>query len=74
MRPKHPPRIAVLVDSSSGWGRRIIRGIATFAEKHGPWHLWVEGRGQREQIRLPPGWVGEDEPAPAVVLFMYKGK
>lgn len=54
-----PPRVAVLVGTSTGWGRGIIRGVANYANKHGPWHVWVEGRGQDEPPRLPPGWVGE---------------
>lgn len=54
-----PPRVAVLVGTSTGWGRGIIRGIASYANTHGPWHVWVEGRGQDEPPRLPPGWVGE---------------
>jgi len=54
-----PPRVAILVGTSTGSGRGIIRGIASYANKHGPWHVWVEGRGQDEPPRLPPGWVGE---------------
>jgi LacI family transcriptional regulator len=52
------PRIAVLVDTSTGWGRRLIRGIAGYAHKHGPWNLWVHACGQDEPPRLPPGWRG----------------
>lgn len=59
MPPDQPPRVAVLVGTSTGWGRGIVRGIANYANKHGPWHVWVEGRGQDEPPRLPPGWVGE---------------
>lgn len=59
MPRNQPPRVSILVDTSTGWGRRLIRGIAGYARKHGPWHLWVEGRGQDEPLRLPPGWVGE---------------
>ncbi|MDZ7617039.1 MAG: DNA-binding transcriptional regulator [Patescibacteria group bacterium] len=53
------PRVAVLVDTSTGWGRRLIRGVAGYARKHGPWRLWVDDWGQRESLRLPPGWTGE---------------
>jgi LacI family transcriptional regulator len=59
MRRSEPPRVAILVDTSSGWGRRLIRGIAGYSQSHGPWHLWVEGRGRDERLRLPPGWIGE---------------
>jgi LacI family transcriptional regulator len=52
-------RIAVLVDTSTGWGRRVIRGILKFAKKHGPWDIWLEPQGQAEQMRLPNGWRGD---------------
>ena len=53
------PRVAVLVDTSTGWGRRLIRGINSYAQQFGPWHVWVEARGQEEILRLPPGWHGD---------------
>ncbi len=59
MAKSDTPRIAVLVDTSTGWGRRLIRGIVGYANKHGPWNLWVHARGQDEAQRLPPGWRGD---------------
>ena len=53
------PRIAVLVDTSTSWGRRIVSGINNYAQKHGPWHLFVEARGLEERIQVPRGWKGE---------------
>ena len=50
--PKSTRRIAVLVDTSSGWGRRIIRGIANYGLKHGPWQLLVDERGMDESMHL----------------------
>lgn len=54
-----PPRVAVLVDTATGWGRQLIRGIFNYARKHGPWHLLIEPHGQDERMRLPTGWVGD---------------
>jgi len=34
---KRVPRIFIAFDTSRGWGREFLRGIATFAERHGPW-------------------------------------
>ncbi|MDC0935716.1 helix-turn-helix domain-containing protein [Pirellulales bacterium] len=53
------PQVAVLVDTSTGWGRRLIGGVQKYAAKHGPWHLWVEPRGRSEAMRLPTGWNGD---------------
>ena len=52
-------RVAILVDTSTGWGRRLIRGVIGYAKKFGPWDLWVRARGQEETMRLPPGWDGD---------------
>lgn len=53
------PRVAILVDTSTGWGRRLIRGVVGYMRKHGEWNLWVRACGQDEHIRLPQGWTGE---------------
>ncbi|HWI58322.1 MAG TPA: XylR family transcriptional regulator, partial [Bacillota bacterium] len=53
------PRIAVLVDTSTSWGRRVVTGINNYARKHGPWQLFVEARGLEERIQVPRGWRGE---------------
>ncbi len=53
------PRVAVLVDTSSSWGRRIIRGIDNYALKNGPWQLFLEARGLEDDYGLPPGWHGD---------------
>lgn len=53
------PRIGLLVDTSSSWGRRIIQGVSQYARRHGPWQLFFEARGMEERLRIPPGWHGE---------------
>jgi LacI family transcriptional regulator len=59
IRDEKLPRFVVLVDTSTGWGRRLIHGVQLYAQKEGPWHLWIEARGQHEHLRPPPGWKGE---------------
>lgn len=60
-RPAGPgfslPRVTVLVTTATGWGRGIIKGIAAFANQHGPWLLQVEPEGERQA--LPAGWRGD---------------
>jgi len=53
------PRVAVLVDTSTSWGRRVIQGINSYARAHGPWQIFVEARGLEERLRLPSGWEGD---------------
>lgn len=53
------PRVVVLIDTATGWGRSIIRGVASYGQEHGPWHLWLEAHGAAETLRPPPNWVGD---------------
>ena len=56
---QRPPHIAVLVDTATGWGRRLIRGVTNYARINGPWNLLVEPKGPGERLRLPRGWDGD---------------
>ncbi len=53
------PCIAVLVDTSTSWGRGIIGGIATYARQHTAWRLFADARGRNDPIELPPNWAGD---------------
>lgn len=52
------PHVAVLVDTATGWGRRLVRGIVNYSQ-HGPWYLWIKSGGQNAPLWLPPGWRGD---------------
>ncbi|MHC2069882.1 AraC family transcriptional regulator [Bremerella sp. T1] len=53
------PHVAILVDTSTEWGRRLIRGVTSYVDKQGPWRLWIEPRGQDEPFHLPAGFAGD---------------
>lgn len=53
------PRVAVLVDTATTWGRGIITGIHHYSRKHGGWHLYIEAKGAEEALLLPRSWQGE---------------
>lgn len=52
-------RVAVLVETSTTWGRAVLRGINSWRLGHGPWEIFVEARGIEEHLRVPPGWRGD---------------
>ena len=52
-------RVAVLVDTSTAWGRGIITGIQKYALERGNWHLFVEARGLHDSTALPRDWHGD---------------
>ena len=54
-----PRRVAVLVETSTTWGRAVLRGINSWRLGHTPWEIFVEARGIEERLRVPPGWRGD---------------
>ena len=49
------PRIAILVDTATSWGRRTVRGILDYTLQHGLWDVWIDPKGQNETFSLPKG-------------------
>ncbi|MDY0169032.1 MAG: substrate-binding domain-containing protein [Thermoguttaceae bacterium] len=58
MPTSRPPNIAVLINTSTGWGQRLIRGIIQYAQQRGPWSLWIEPSTFQPEVHLPDGWRG----------------
>lgn len=46
--------IAVLIESSRGYGRRLIEGVARYARDHGPWSIYFE---PHDLDAPPPRWL-----------------
>src|SRR3954465_16004159 len=49
-----PPHVALLVETSSITGRRILQGIARYLRSYRPWSVFVE---QRALETVPPSWL-----------------
>lgn len=58
-KPTKVPRVAILVDTSTTWGRKITAGVVNYTRTHGRWQIFVEARGLEEHLKLPPGWNGD---------------
>lgn len=54
-----PPDVAVLIETSTTWGSSIARGIGRYAAEHGPWLIFLEPRGRKESLTIPPDWRGD---------------
>ncbi|MCI0334838.1 MAG: substrate-binding domain-containing protein [Planctomycetes bacterium] len=52
-------RICLLIDTSTSWGVRLIKGISRHAHEVGDWLIHVEPWGRYERFRLPEGWDGD---------------
>ncbi len=65
-------RVAVLVDTSTTWGRAVLRGINSYRLQHGQWEIFVEARGLEERLRVPRGWRGDGVIARVSTLEMAR--
>ncbi|RIK80717.1 MAG: hypothetical protein DCC67_08985 [Planctomycetota bacterium] len=54
-----PRRVALLIDTSTSWGTRLIKGINLFAQQARNWLIHVEPRGRYEHLHIPHGWQGD---------------
>src|SRR3954454_14934372 len=48
------PHVALMVETSSIFGRRILEGITRYLRMHRPWSVFVE---QRALDTVPPRWL-----------------
>jgi LacI family transcriptional regulator len=55
--PARIPRIGVLVDTSTTWGRWVCTGIQKYADRNGPWLVFIEPLGVEEHVILPKSWL-----------------
>ena len=49
----HLPQVAIMVETSRGYARDILRGILRYEIQHGPWDMYTIPAGRQEQ-KLPP--------------------
>jgi LacI family transcriptional regulator len=50
------PKIALLIETSSGYGRGILRGVARYSHLHGPWSFYVLPRHYEQQLPDTNTW------------------
>jgi LacI family transcriptional regulator len=48
------PRVALIIETSLGSGRDILRGVAQYVREHEPWALYHEAHGLEESV---PQWL-----------------
>jgi len=51
---RHRPHVALIIETSLGSGRDILRGVARYVREHEPWSLYHEPHGLEESI---PHWI-----------------
>lgn len=48
------PHVALLIETSKAFGRRLLRGVARYISHYGPWVTWIEERSLDDPL---PGWL-----------------
>jgi LacI family transcriptional regulator len=48
------PRVALLIESSRGFGRGLLLGIAQYVREHGPWSIFLQERSLGD---VSPDWL-----------------
>jgi LacI family transcriptional regulator len=48
------PRVAVWIETSRGYARGLIRGVAAYVQQHGPWSIYFTPHGQHDPL---PTWL-----------------
>ncbi len=54
IRKRPPPQVALLVETSTTFGRNLLRGVSLYLRENGPWSVRLEQRSIRE---LTPPWL-----------------
>lgn len=50
------PRVALLVDTATGYSSQLIQGVAAHARERRHWQLLVQPRGAHERWQMPRHW------------------
>jgi len=48
------PHVALIIETTKGYGRGLLRGIARYVRTHDPWSIYVDERSAHE---APPSWL-----------------
>jgi len=53
-KPRHIPHVALVLESATAFGRRMIAGIGQYVHENGPWTMYVEHRAMNSPA---PVWL-----------------
>lgn len=54
-----PPRVAILIETSTSWGSQVVRGIVDYVRSCSHWVFLIDWHGVHEELKLPRDWRGE---------------
>ena len=52
------PRVALLVETSGGYGRKVLAGVSQYSRVNGPWSFYVLPRGHEQSLPDMKVWRG----------------
>ncbi|MAT71726.1 MAG: XylR family transcriptional regulator [Planctomycetaceae bacterium] len=57
--PLKTPKVALLIETSRGYGRNLLRGVARYAKHHGPWDFYITPGDFAQTLPLMQQWGGD---------------
>lgn len=58
LRRVDKPKVALLIETSGGYGRSFLAGVARYARLHGPWSFYILPRGHEQVLPDMKQWGG----------------
>lgn len=56
MKPKHTPKVALLIETSNAYARGLLRGIVGYNREHRRWSLFLSEHNRGDKA---PGWISK---------------
>jgi LacI family transcriptional regulator len=53
-RPSSPPRVALVIETSTSFGRKLLCGVAAYVRENGPWSVYFGERTAHDPV---PHWL-----------------
>ncbi|MBX3427182.1 MAG: DNA-binding transcriptional regulator [Pirellulales bacterium] len=57
--PLKTPKVALLIETSRGYGRGLLRGISRYAKHHGPWEFYITPGDFAQHLPRIKQWSGD---------------
>ena len=51
-----PPHVALLIETSRGFGRQLLQGIAHYSHLHGPWSFYITPGDFKQAVPMMRRW------------------
>jgi len=54
--PSGPPQVALIIETSTAYGRNLLGGVSLYIREHEPWNVYIEQRSLQDPV---PPWLDQ---------------